>query len=73
LRKVGHNWSTGSKAIKTSVSKFADHQPVHRQEKMFERQGVEIARKTLGTWLQRCAEFGAERATSLVPERFENE
>jgi transposase len=28
------------------VSKFADHQPLHRQEKIFERQGVRISRKT---------------------------
>ncbi len=33
------------------VSKFADHQPLHRQEKMFERQGVRISRKTMGGWL----------------------
>jgi transposase len=30
------------------VSKFADHQPLHRQEKMLERQGVRISRKTMG-------------------------
>jgi transposase len=35
------------------VSKFADHQPLHRQEKMFERQGVRISRKTMGGWLAR--------------------
>jgi transposase len=33
------------------VSKFADHQPLHRQERMFERQGVRISRKTMGGWL----------------------
>jgi transposase len=33
------------------VSKFADHQPLHRQEKMFARQGVRISRKTMGGWL----------------------
>lgn len=33
------------------VSKFADHQPLHRQEKMWERQGVRISRKTMGGWL----------------------
>lgn len=33
------------------VSKFADHQPLHRQEKMFERQGVRISRKTMGGWM----------------------
>lgn len=30
------------------VSKFADHQPLHRQEKMLEREGVRISRKTMG-------------------------
>jgi transposase len=37
------------------VSKFADHQPLHRQEKMFERHGIEISRKTMGGWLPQCA------------------
>jgi transposase len=39
------------------VSKFADHQPLHRQEKMFERQGVRISRKTMGGWLAQVAEL----------------
>lgn len=39
------------------VSKFADHQPLHRQEKMFERQGVQISRKTMGGWLAQVAEL----------------
>ena len=33
------------------VAKFADHLPLHRQEKIFERHGVEISRKTMGGWL----------------------
>lgn len=37
------------------VAKWADHQPLHRQEKMFERHGVEISRKTMGGWLAQCA------------------
>jgi transposase len=37
------------------VSKFADHQPLHRQEKMFERQGVRISRKTMGGWMAQSA------------------
>jgi transposase len=37
------------------VSKFADHQPLHRQEQMFQRHGVEISRKTMGGWLAQCA------------------
>jgi transposase len=39
------------------VSKFADHQPLHRQEKMFERQGVRISRKTMGGWLAPATEL----------------
>jgi transposase len=37
------------------VSKFADHQPLHRQEKMFERHGLRISRKTMGGWLPAVA------------------
>jgi transposase len=37
------------------VSKLADHQPLHRQEKIFERHGVEISRKTMGGWVAQCA------------------
>jgi transposase len=37
------------------VSKFADHQPLHRQEKMFERHGVRISRKTMGGWMAQVA------------------
>lgn len=33
------------------VSKFADHLPLHRQERIFARYGVEISRKTMGGWL----------------------
>jgi transposase len=39
------------------VSKFADHLPLHRQEKIFERHGVEISRKTMGGWLPTVAEL----------------
>jgi hypothetical protein len=39
------------------VGKWADHQPLHRQEKMFERHGIEISRKTMGGWMAQCAEL----------------
>ncbi|MBV9247921.1 MAG: transposase [Acetobacteraceae bacterium] len=39
------------------VAKWADHQPLHRQEKMFERHGIEISRKTMGGWLAQCADL----------------
>src|SRR5690242_9035093 len=35
------------------VAKWADHQPLHRQEKMFERHGIDISRKTMGGWMAR--------------------
>jgi transposase len=37
------------------VSKMADHLPLHRQEKMFERHGVDISRKTMCGWMGQCA------------------
>jgi transposase len=37
------------------VSKMADHLPLHRQERMFERHGVEISRKTMCGWMAQSA------------------
>jgi transposase len=39
------------------VAKWADHQPLHRQEQMFERHGIEISRKTMGGWMAQCAKL----------------
>jgi len=39
------------------VAKWADHQPLHRQEKMFARHGVTISRKTMGGWMVQCAKL----------------
>ena len=39
------------------VAKNADHLPLHRQEKIFERHGVDISRKTMGGWLAQCADL----------------
>jgi len=39
------------------VSKYADHLPLHRQERIFERYGVEISRKTMGGWMPKVAEL----------------
>ncbi len=54
------------------VSKFADHQPLHRQEKMFERHGVEISRKTMGGWMAQCAELLGPLYHSMKKELFES-
>lgn len=37
------------------VAKFVDHQPLHRQQQKFQRQGVDIHRSTMGDWLGQCA------------------
>jgi len=39
------------------VAKTAHHLPLHRQEKIFERHGVEISRKTMCGWLAQCADL----------------
>jgi len=37
------------------VAKNVDHLPLHRQEKIFQRYGVDISRKTMCGWLGQCA------------------
>jgi transposase len=39
------------------VSKYFDHLPLYRQEKIFERQGVVLARSTTCAWMAACAEL----------------
>ena len=38
-----------------AVSKYGDHLPLHRQESIFARQGVELSRRTMCDWMRRCA------------------
>ncbi|HWS96488.1 MAG TPA: transposase, partial [Candidatus Methylomirabilis sp.] len=40
-----------------SVAKTVDHLPLNRQEKIFERHGVEISRKTMCGWMAQCADL----------------
>ena len=40
-----------------AVSKFSDHLPLHRQESMLARQGVELSRQTMCDWMRQCAEL----------------
>ena len=37
------------------VSKFMDHLPLYRQERIFQRQGVSLSRQTTCGWLAQCA------------------
>jgi transposase len=39
------------------TSKFVDHLPLYRQEKIFARQGVDISRSTMSDWMAQCAEL----------------
>src|SRR5256885_10419474 len=36
------------------VAKYADHLPLYRQEGIFERAGLAIARSTLAAWVGQC-------------------
>jgi transposase len=38
------------------VSKFVDHLPLHRLERIYERQGLFVPRSTLSDWLAACAQ-----------------
>lgn len=40
-----------------AVSKYGDHLPLHRQEAIFQRQGVELSRQTMCDWMRACAEL----------------
>lgn len=39
------------------VNKFADHLPLHRQERIFAREGFRIPRSTTGDWVAACSEL----------------
>src|SRR3954452_19240776 len=39
------------------VAKTVDHLPLNRQEKIFERHGVDISRKTMCGWMEQCADL----------------
>ena len=51
-----------------AVGKYADHLPLHRQEEIFQRQGVKLARSTLCDWMGSCAEL-ARPLFDLMKER----
>ena len=40
-----------------AVSKYGDHLPLHRQEGIFQRQGVDLSRKTMCGWMGQCAQL----------------
>jgi transposase len=40
-----------------AVSKYGDHLPLHRQQEIFQRQGVELSRQTMCGWMRQAAEL----------------
>jgi transposase len=36
------------------ISKYTDHQPLYRQNQIFQREGIDIPRSTLSEWVGRC-------------------
>ena len=54
------------------VAKTVDHLPLHRQEKIFERHGVEISRKTMGGWMGQSADLLKPLYGSLKEELFQS-
>jgi transposase len=38
------------------VSKYADHLPLYRLEKILDRHGIQISRSTMGDWMAQCAD-----------------
>ena len=47
------------------VSKYADHLPLNRQEQMFERLGVPLARSTLADWVAQVADLLSPIAAAM--------
>jgi transposase len=54
---IAKSTASASLLAQVIVAKTADHLPLHRQEKIFARHGVEISRKTMCGWLAQCADL----------------
>jgi transposase len=54
------------------VAKTVDHLPLNRQEKIFQRHGVEISRKTMGGWMAQCAHLLQPLYASLKEVLFQS-
>lgn len=48
------------------VNKFVDHQPLHRQQQKFDREGLELHRSTLCDWLAQAAKLLEPLYTLMV-------
>jgi transposase len=50
------------------VSKYSDHLPLHRLERILERHGIDIARSTMCHWMRDCAELLTPLYSIMVHE-----
>jgi len=48
------------------VSKTQDHLPLYRQEKIFERHGLQLSRATMNNWMEKCALWGKPVANAQL-------
>jgi transposase len=72
LRHWSKSTASASLLAHVIVSKHADHQPLHRQERMFERHGIDLSRKTMGGWMAQCAELLDPLFEKLKQELFKS-
>jgi len=58
--------ATPSLVAHTIVSKYQDHLPLYRQEKIWQRMGIEIARNTVCGWIMSAAEVCMPMRDALI-------
>lgn len=54
-----------------AYEKFGNHKPLYRQQKDFERMGVEVARSTMCGWLSQLGDFVAPIARAIAKQVLE--
>lgn len=56
----------------TIVKRWCDHQPLHRQESIFARDGLELARSTLSEWHMALAVLAAPLIQAMKTDAFQS-
>lgn len=56
----------------TIVKRWCDHQPLHRQESIFARDGLELARSTLSEWHIMLAKLAAPLIEAMKTDAFQS-
>ena len=57
MQPIAKGLAGASLLAQVAVSKYADHVPLHRQEGIFRRHGVELSRKTMCGWMRQTADL----------------